>query len=166
MIFWSFIAFHTVLSQIALKIPDDALINQVTAVISSSTQLLLANPCSDRANWNNPSRRKLALKHVQIAESLFNTPLPPWSDDLYLQYTSTKDKIRVNGEKMMDDRSNRLLPFAIAECHFNSGNYTAKLNQELREIASQKSWSFPAHGMHCYFLNGIFILNRRSINLL
>ena len=135
------------------KVPDQTLLNQVQQAVSPEPGLILAVPCSDRTVWENKQRQAQIMKIVQRAdETIYGTPLPPWSDAFYLEYSSSGGKLKENGIKMMDNRTNRLFPMAMAECYYNSGNYTEQLNRELKAIASQKSWSYPAHGNYSYIL--------------
>ena len=140
--------FTTQMESVPLKVPTQRQIESVMKSISSKAGLLLAEPCSNRKVWQDKKRRSGIQRFVKLAETkIFKTKLPPWSDADYLQFSSMKSKPRSKGEKMLNDRVDRLFPLAMAECYHYNGKFIVQLNNELKEIAFQKSWAFPAHGM-------------------
>lgn len=98
-------------------------------------------PCSDRSAWA-PLAAQLAPQ-TQKAEALLTQPFPAWSDDAYLNFKRTGD--RLVGEKMMHARQDWLPTLVLAECAEGRGRFVARIAMVLDELASQKSWTLPAH---------------------
>ena len=128
----------------ALKIPDQTIINSFLDVITPEPGLIFAIKCSNRTVWSGKRLRSMK-GWVTEAEKIAGTDIPDWSDSIYTDVLVTGD--RPKGEAMMDNRSNRLFYLAMAECYYDSGNFTAQFNRELESVASQKSWAWPAHGI-------------------
>ena len=126
-------------------VPNPTLIQTLKSYLDPSAGFAFGKPCSDRTDWEVRKQYYENHKLKTDGESFLGTPQPPWSDDDYLDYYTSKD--RTKGEDMMNARLNRLLPLAVAECFYWDGRYAAQLNQELILIANQRTWVWPAHGI-------------------
>src|SRR5579883_613392 len=71
------------------------------------------------------------------------SPSQACSDDAYLNFKRTGD--RIVGEKMMLARQDWLPTLVLAECAEGRGRFIARIAMVLDELASQKSWTLPAH---------------------
>lgn len=97
----------------------------------------------NRAEWEKV-RDKIDYKAViERAEDVLNTEMPPWNDDLYLEFS--RNGVRPPGEKMLNARKSRLAPLVWAECMENKGRFVPKIESTLRELISHRSWILPAH---------------------
>jgi hypothetical protein len=115
-------------------------IHQIEAMMPAAPAGFV-RPCSDRSAWQ-PLAAQLAPQ-VKRAEALLTQPLPAWSDDAYLNFKRTGD--RLAGEKMMHARQDWLPTLVLAECAEGRGRYISRIAMVLDELASQKSWTLPAH---------------------
>ena len=97
----------------------------------------------NRTEWEKV-RNKIDYKAVmERAEEVLNTEMPPWDDDLYLEFS--RNGVRPPGEKMLNARKSRLAPLVWAECMENKGRFVPKIESTLRELISHRSWILPAH---------------------
>ena len=96
----------------------------------------------NRTEWEKV-RNKIDYKAVmERAEEVLNTEMPPWDDDLYLEFS--RNGVRPPGEKMLNARKSRLAPLVWAECMENKGRFVPKIESTLRELISHRSWILPA----------------------
>ncbi len=100
-------------------------------------------PCSDRAFWQSPATLDRCGTALTAANKLLGETFPPWSDDLYLDFSRTGQ--RPPGEKMLAARKAWLQPLVVAECLENRGRFLPLLNQVLHAFASEPTWTLPAH---------------------
>jgi hypothetical protein len=115
-------------------------ISQIEAMLPASPAGF-GRPCSDRGAWE-PLAAQL-VPQVERAEALLTQPFPAWSDDAYLNFKRTGD--RLVGEKMMHARQDWLPTLVLAECAEGRRRFVARIAMVLDELASQKSWTLPAH---------------------
>ena len=107
-------------------------------------------PCSTRAAWTPMVPR---LKdEVRHAEQLQAKPLPPWNDDLYLEYT--RKGTRPAGEAMIRDHDGQLSTLVLAECAEWRGRFLPRIAEQLDAISAQRSWTLPAHDGNLENFNG------------
>jgi hypothetical protein len=97
----------------------------------------------NRETWN--AIREKMNEELLIAHALVynNHNVPSWDDSLYLEFS--RNGVRPPGEKMIDNRINRLSPLVLAECIENQDKYTSAIEHLLLELISQPSWVSPAH---------------------
>lgn len=70
-------------------------------------------------------------------------PMPPISDDDYLDYSRTGSRLR--GQKALGARDNRFADLVIAECLEAEGRFLPDIADAVRSICEEKSWTLPAH---------------------
>ena len=100
-------------------------------------------PCADRAFWQSPATLDRCGNALTVANRLLGETFPPWSDDLYLDFSRTGQ--RPPGEKMLAARKAWLQPLVLAECLENQGRFRPLLNQVLHAFATEPTWTLPAH---------------------
>ena len=100
-------------------------------------------PCSDRAAWSAMATNANFKKNLVSAARQIGKDLPPWSDDLYLDYSRTGK--RPAGEKMMGSRHGQIRQLVWAECVENKGRFMPDIEKMLIEFAKEPSWTLPAH---------------------
>ncbi len=98
-------------------------------------------PCSTRAAWT-PLVPRLQGE-VRHAEQFQSKPLPPWNDDLYLEFT--RKGTRPAGEAMIRDHDGQLSTLVLAECSEWRGRFLPRIAEQLDAISAQRSWTLPAH---------------------
>jgi hypothetical protein len=97
----------------------------------------------DRAAWAKIMANPKFARAIPQAEKLLTETYPAWSDDLYLDFSRTGQ--RPPGEKMLAARQAWLAPLVYAECMEDKGRFVPTVNMVLHELATQKSWTLPAH---------------------
>ncbi|MCX7008561.1 MAG: heparinase II/III family protein, partial [Kiritimatiellaeota bacterium] len=100
-------------------------------------------PCSDRAVWAMLATNKNFKNVISGAAKLLGKEVPPWNDDLYLDFSRTGK--RPPGEKMIGTRHGSLRPLVWAECLENKGRFMPDIEKLLLEYSKDPSWTLPAH---------------------
>jgi hypothetical protein len=100
-------------------------------------------PITDRDFWKNPETIARTDDAVSHATSLLDKEFPPWSDELYLDFSKTGR--RPPGEAMIRAREVWLEPLVTAECIENQGRFLAAIHHTLEAYLAQPSWTLPAH---------------------
>ncbi|HEU5399853.1 MAG TPA: hypothetical protein VFU86_00775, partial [Terriglobales bacterium] len=98
-------------------------------------------PCFDQERW------KAVASHfqpeIQRAEKYLSSPVAPWDDDAYLQFSRNGDRLR--GEAMIGARNGPLSTLVLAECAEGQGRFLERIVQELDAVSAEPSWTLPAH---------------------
>jgi hypothetical protein len=107
-------------------------------------------PCSDRIAWADAGGRLSSFS--QEAERYLNTPLPPFDQNAYLQFTQTGDRQPM--EHNLSSRTYRLIPLVLAECVEDQGRYLQRIAEEMDSLADMPSWTLSAHDPKLLNLHG------------
>ncbi len=70
-------------------------------------------------------------------------PMPPITDDDYLDYSRTGSRQR--GQKAIGARDSRFSDLVLAECLEAEGRFLRDIAAALRSVCEEKSWTLPAH---------------------
>jgi hypothetical protein len=100
-------------------------------------------PISDRGFWENTATRASVGNVVRSAEAFLGKDLPPWNDELYLEFSRIGR--RPPGEKMQAARSAWLRPLMLAECIENKGRFLPALAKAIEGYLAEPTWTMPAH---------------------
>ena len=76
-------------------------------------------------------------------EKLSRKPVPALPDALYLDFSKTGNRTRC--ERVLRERSNRIVTFTLAECLENRGRFVGPLTETIEAICAEKAWTYPAH---------------------
>ncbi len=98
---------------------------------------------SDRDKWDKLKGVEAYKNVLKNAAALLKKPMPPTSDELYLDFSKTGN--RRNWEKVWESRRGRIKIFTIAECLENKGRFIPALEEAIGEICKEKTWVMPAH---------------------
>lgn len=101
------------------------------------------SPCSDRVAWAVLATNKNFKNVIGSAVKLLGKEVPPWNDDLYLDFSKTGK--RPPGEKMIGSRHGPLRPLVWAECLENKGRFMPDIEKLLLAYSKDPSWTLPAH---------------------
>ena len=112
----------------------------------------LGEPCHNRPAWEVLAKNKNFAAVINSAATQLGQGLPPWSDDLYLDFSRTGR--RPAGEKMMDDRREKIRPLVWAECLENKGRFIPDIEKILLAYTDEPSWTRPAHDPELKNFNG------------
>ena len=100
-------------------------------------------PCRERGLWGTLATNALFEKTLAAAARQLGKELPPWSDELYLDFSRTGQ--RPPGEKMMGSRHGPLRQMVWAECVENRGRFMPDLEKMLLGYVKEPTWTLPAH---------------------
>jgi hypothetical protein len=100
-------------------------------------------PITDRAAWAKLARNPAFTSVVPQAQTLSRKPVPALPDDLYLDFSKTGNRARC--ERVLKERSSRIVEFTLAECLENRGRFVSPLTETVAAICAEKTWTYPAH---------------------
>jgi hypothetical protein len=100
-------------------------------------------PITDRAAWEKLRSAKAFGGIIAEAERLARKPVPALPDDLYLDFSRTGNRDRC--QKVMFERTDRIVNFTLAECLENRGRFMGPLTETIELLCQEKSWEYPAH---------------------
>lgn len=100
-------------------------------------------PITDRDFWKAPKTLARTQDAVSRATPLLDKEFPPWSDELYLDFSKTGR--RPPAEAMIRARGAWLEPLVTAECIENQGRFLPAIQRTFEAYLSQPSWTLPAH---------------------
>ncbi|MGA2440688.1 MAG: heparinase II/III family protein [Tepidisphaeraceae bacterium] len=109
----------------------------------SKDTLAFGPKIGDRAAWEELGRKPGMHAAIGRAERLLAEPIPPLSDDLFLEFSRTGN--RTDYEKVYFNRTGRLAPLVIAECIEHRGRFVPAIEQLVGAFDEQKTWMLPAH---------------------
>jgi hypothetical protein len=98
---------------------------------------------ANRDTWQTIAGHSSFRNAVTNARKLQATPMPPMTDDDYLDYSRTGNRTR--GQRVMGERHGRLPQLVLAECIENEGKFLAAIEDVVRSICDEKAWNLPAH---------------------
>ena len=107
-------------------------------------------PCSDRAAWE--SKAPELQGSIAAAEQILATPLPPFDENAYLQFT--KNGNRQPMERNLHSREGQLVPLVVAECIEYKGRFLPRIAEVLDSLAAMPSWTLSAHDPQLLNLHG------------
>ncbi len=122
--------------------PKDVEIRRVAAMLPLAPGGL-GPAATDRSEWERVVARPAMMAAAARAEQLLNAPLPPMTDELYLDFSRTGNRRR--GEAVFFGRRDRVKTLAMAECVEGKGRFLPALEGAIRPICAEKSWVMPAH---------------------
>lgn len=121
---------------------EPARISALAPLLSAGPQGL-GRPISDRVAWDALATNPTVARVVRDAEKLLGKPLPPWDDELYLDFSRTGQ--RPPGERMLRARQGRLEKLVWAEGLENRGRFLPEIARQLEEALKEPTWTLPAH---------------------
>ncbi|KAJ3094275.1 hypothetical protein HDU97_008270 [Phlyctochytrium planicorne] len=112
------------------------------SVVNVAASVGFGYPCSERSKWDSLKSDPEAQRYIRGAARILEKPFPAWSDDHYLLYFKTGD--RVQGQQMQADRVQAITFLAVAECVEWKGRFLNMLNDGLKSVATQPAWTMAA----------------------
>jgi len=131
--------------------PDDARVKAVAAMLVERPAGF-GRPISDRAAWEELTRRKSFRQVIVEAQELLDKPIPDSPDDLYLDFSRTGNRTR--WQKVNSERCRRINRLALAECLENKGRFISALEEAVRALCAERTWVMPAHDRDLANFNG------------
>jgi hypothetical protein len=147
-----FVAFLSTVSLAASLSATASLQSQVKQSLTN-TPGIIGIPCSDRKTWeglkqNNPNEFEGILKKARE----MHDSMPQFEDSKYLEYKANGQ--RNQAEVMMKKRVHTLTYLALAECIKFDGSFMQPLISAVKSVATQRSWSLPAHDPDLSYFHG------------
>jgi len=100
-------------------------------------------PVTDRAAWAQLARNPAFASVVSEAGERSHKPVPALTDELYQDYSKTGN--RTGCERVLGERSKRVVSFTVAECLENRGRFVRPLTETITAICAEKTRTYPAH---------------------
>ena len=108
-------------------------------------------PCSDRTAWSGRTAELNSL--IKEAQQATTTPLAPFDEAAYLQFTKTGDRQAM--ERNLNERTNQIVPLVLAECAEYQGRYLPRIAEVMDSLAAMPSWTLSAHDPLLLNLHGV-----------
>jgi hypothetical protein len=124
------------------KVPSPAEVKRFTHLLPKTPQGV-GRPIGDRQAWEAVAKEPAFKGVVRAAEKLMATPIPELPDDLYLDFSRTGNRTRC--QRVLSQRHSRFAALTLAECLENRGRFLPAIEEAIREVAAEKSWTLPAH---------------------
>ena len=121
---------------------ETARVKEIAAELSPKSAGF-GRPITDRAAWAKLAQTPAFASVVPQAQKLSRKPVPALPDDLYLDFSKTGNRTRC--ERVLKERSSRLVTFTLAECLENRGRFMRPLTETIAAICAEKTWTYPAH---------------------
>ncbi|MDR1925022.1 MAG: heparinase II/III-family protein [Planctomycetaceae bacterium] len=102
----------------------------------------------DRAAWGLLQKSNI----IKDAEKLLNTPIPELPEALYKEYYRNGN--RTNYQNVRSQKYRRIAVFVLAECIEDKGRFIAPLEETIRSICADPSWTLPAHDRNAEIYDG------------
>ena len=141
----------------------NAQLDRINARAEEIVQFLSEQPAGlcpsieNRSAWEEIYRTGRGKNVVGSAERWLQTPLPEYTDEIYLDFVNTGNRTR--GQKVISERHGRFFTIFLAECLENKGRLLPELERLIADYCQEKSWHLPAHDRNL----GVF--NNRVITI-
>jgi hypothetical protein len=122
--------------------PDPARVRELAAMLPQQPRGV-GPVIGDRRAWQAVAAAPQYAGVVARAEKLLRQPIPPLTDELYLDYSRTG--IRSRAEAVMRQRQARLRDLVTAECIENRGRFLKAIEAIIADQCGEKAWQLPAH---------------------
>ncbi len=109
------------------------------------------SPCSDRAAWSAEAAKLGSL--ISEAQQSVKTPLAPFDEEAYLQFTRTGDRQPM--ERNLSRRTSQLVSLVLAECVEYHGRYLPRVAEVMDSLVAMPSWTLAAHDPLLLNLHGV-----------
>ncbi|MDR1480237.1 MAG: heparinase II/III-family protein [Planctomycetaceae bacterium] len=108
----------------------------------------VGNPITDRNIWETIPHGNI----IKLAENALKTPIPELPESLYKEYYRNGN--RKNYQNVRSHKYRRLAVFVLAECIENKGRFIVSLEELIRSICAEPSWTLPAHDLGAAVYDG------------
>lgn len=122
--------------------PAPALVKRFAEMLPKTPQGV-GRPIGDRQAWETVAKAPAFKGVVASAERLMAKPMPDLPDDLYLDFSRTGNRDRC--QRVLSQRHSRFAALTLAECLENRGRFLPAIEEAIRAVALEKSWTLPAH---------------------
>jgi Heparinase II/III-like protein len=121
---------------------DPQRVDQIASMLAEG-RFAFGPAAGDREGWEKLAREPAFAQVVQKAQELLDKPIPELTDDLFLDYSRTGN--RVHYESVYFERTGRLMPLVVAEGIEHRRRFVAAIEKLARAFCAQKTWMLSAH---------------------
>ncbi|MDR1962793.1 MAG: heparinase II/III-family protein [Planctomycetaceae bacterium] len=114
----------------------------------SKEPFCVGKPITDRVAWNSVPKGNI----IKDAENTLKTPIPELPESLYKEFYQNGN--RTNYQNRRGQKYRRISVFVLAECIENKGRFLAPLEETIRSICNDRSWTLPAHDRNAEIYDG------------
>lgn len=132
-------------------LPDEQRIEQWAAMLPEHPRGV-GPTIDDRQAWDVVGKSNEFKRVVDRADKLLATPMPEVTDDLYLDFSRTGNRVRF--ERVQNERTRRVETLVLAECIENRGRFLPAIEEAIQAECGDKSWSMPAHDRQLAIFHG------------
>lgn len=126
----------------ACAAPEPGRVQEVAAMLDAKPAGV-GVPAEDRAAWAELAALPAFEGVIKRAENTLKTPLGPWPDELYLEFS--KNGNRTNWQRVEGERRARIDDLALAECLEYQGRFLPALREAIAGLCAEPTWVMPAH---------------------
>jgi hypothetical protein len=108
----------------------------------------VGKPITDRAAWEALPAGNI----IKDAENTIKTPIQELPELLYKEFFQNGN--RTNYQNARNRKYRRLTIFVLAECIENKGRFIVPLEETIRSICADPSWTLPAHDSNAEIYDG------------
>lgn len=123
-------------------VPDEARVAELARLLPAERHGV-GRPITDRQAWEKLASAKGFREVIEQAESLLGQPIPPLTDDLYLDFSRTGNRTRC--QRVLSNRHGRVTTLVLAECLEDKGRFLPAIEKTILEVCGEKTWVLPAH---------------------
>ncbi len=139
---------------------EQVITDESCAPVKNTTGIFVPS-CTDRSFWDSYTMPKSFIQAVQY---FMKTPIPDRSDEAYLDYRKTGQRLR--GQAMLWARQVRLPYLVLAECKFNNGTFLEAVESTLVALSTQRSWAYPVADYDLkYFYGEMYFMDLSSASI-
>lgn len=120
---------------------DPARIKEIATLLPAKPDPVLLVSAKDRTKWEAVPKEQ-ATSGIDAAAARLKSGMPAWDDEAYLDYTR---KGKRTGDSMMANRAGHLNTLVLGECLEYKGRFIPAICEAVESLASDKSWTLPAH---------------------
>ncbi len=120
-------------------VPTEQRVAEIAAMLSPNPEGL-GEPITNRAAWAKFPNPDAILS---VANQLLKEPMPPLTNEMYLEYSKTGSREANNGPYPVWTK--RLAYFAVAECLENQGRFLPEIEAQLAALFAERSWTLSFH---------------------
>ena len=134
---------------------DAARVDRIAAMLDD--QPFIAGPAiDDRAGWAKLAAQQGFQGYVARAEAALAKPMPAMTAEVYGEYLKTGTRTK-HYRDVREDRYGRIAIYTLAECIEDKGRFIAPLQEAIRSVCDEPTWTFNFHDTKLDYWN------RRSV---
>jgi hypothetical protein len=127
----------------APKLVSAARVDEIAAMLDDKP-FVPGPPIGDRAAWAALATAKPFAHAVADAQAALARPMPEMTAEVYGEYLKTGTRTKHYAD-VRADRHNRIATYALAECIEDKGRFIGPLQDVIRRVCDEPTWTFNFH---------------------